>query len=151
MASKNPEDLHPDVLPRYRAFKTKMGEAGLKFIVTCVSRTIYEQVALWAQGREPLEFVNALRKLVGMVPIVEGENSRQVTWKLTSSHVVKIRKDKSRAFDIALLYDDGKAHWDLKADVNKSQIADYQEAGKIGESVGLKWGGYYKDYVHFEG
>jgi hypothetical protein len=46
----------------------------------------------------------------------------------------------------------------VKCDVNKDGELDYYEAGIIGESLGLIWGGRFKDkygkpipdYVHFE-
>jgi len=43
-------------------------------------------------------------------------------------------------------------HWDIKTDVNKSQIGDYEEAASIGEAVGLRAGARFKtpDYPHFE-
>lgn len=42
--------------------------------------------------------------------------------------------------------------WDIKADLNNNDIPDYEEIGRIGEGIGLKWGGRFKfkDYVHFE-
>jgi hypothetical protein len=42
--------------------------------------------------------------------------------------------------------------WDTKIDVDADHIPDYEEAGKIGESVGLVWGGRWKipDYPHFQ-
>ena len=59
-----------------------------------------------------------------------------VTWTLKSKHI------EGRAFDIAILKN-GKITWDT---------ADYQQAGEIGESAGLQWGGRWKspDYPHFQ-
>ena len=61
-----------------------------------------------------------------------------VTWTLKSKHI------EGKAFDICLLKN-GKLNW------NVSDL-DWQKAGLIGESVGLKWGGRFKnkDFPHFE-
>jgi len=48
------------------------------FILTCRVRTIEEQAAFYAQGREDIAAVNALRRLAGMPP-VGAEANRIVT------------------------------------------------------------------------
>jgi len=60
----------------------------------------------------------------------------KVTWTLQSKHTDR------KAFDIAILLM-GKITWSLEY---------YDQAGSIGESVGLKWGGSFtnKDRSHFE-
>ena len=42
--------------------------------------------------------------------------------------------------------------WDPKADINRNRVPDYEELGRLGESLGLTWGGRFKfrDYGHFE-
>lgn len=119
-------------------FAKKMAEAGLNYIVTSTLRTHEEQVALYAQGRQPLEDVNALRKAVGWWAIGSSENV-EVTWTMESRHL------SGRAFDIALVLPTGKAHWNEKVDANANGSPDYAEAGLIGESVGLVWGGRFRD------
>lgn len=59
-----------------------------------------------------------------------------VTWTKNSRHT---QRD---AFDIAILKN-GKITWD---------DTDYREAGNVGESVGLVWGGRWNppDYPHFQ-
>jgi len=61
---------------------------------------------------------------------------KKVTWTLKSKHIER------KAFDIAMMKN-GKISWDAK---------DYDEPGKIGESVGLVWGGRWKspDRPHFQ-
>jgi peptidoglycan L-alanyl-D-glutamate endopeptidase CwlK len=125
-------------------------------MLTCTARTVREQIALYAQGREKLDQVNALRKIAGLSPITFQENSRKVTWTLASKHIIDLEdnipeNDKSRAFDIAILRDD-RPTWNLKVNVNKNDIPDYDEAGRIGEAVGLRWGGRFPspDRPHFE-
>jgi peptidoglycan L-alanyl-D-glutamate endopeptidase CwlK len=155
MASRKVEDLTLEMQRLYGKFKEKMDAAGIPFSLTCTARSYQEQVALYAQGRQSLDEVNALRKLAGLSPILSSGN-KKVTWTMLSKHLVKLNdsdlaNDKSKAFDIVLLKD-GKGHWDVKVSVNKNIKPDYIEAGEIGESVGLKWGGRFKspDYPHFE-
>jgi peptidoglycan L-alanyl-D-glutamate endopeptidase CwlK len=113
-------------------------------MVTSTLRSPAEQAALYAQGRKPLADVNALRAEAGMAPISEGRN-RVVTHARTSVHEFGL------AFDVALLKN-GMPHWDSSADLNSDNVADYAETGAIGESLGLIWGGRFRnrDLCHFE-
>lgn len=130
--------------------------AGHTVIITCVDRDYKEQTALFAQGREPLEYVNKLRKLVGWEPITQAQNRKCVTWTMNSRHIVnlddeKLDNDTSEAFDFAVVKD-GKAVWDVKADVDMDSIPDYEECAAIGESLGLYSGKNFKnpDYPHLQ-
>ncbi len=150
MASRNIEDLTTKMQELYRQFAFRMGIAGLAFKITCTARTSAEQAALYAQGRSPLKIVNDLREIAGLSPISQKEN-KKVTWTTKSKHIIDSNNPKARAFDIVLI-NNGKIHWDIKSDVNKNQIPDYEEAASIGEAVGLKAGARFKipDYPHFE-
>jgi len=125
MASRKIADCIPEIQEKFAAFAVKMAEAGIPFMLTCTKRTQEEQDALYAQGRTA--------------------PGRVVTWTRKSKHI------EGRAFDIAILKD-GKPVWDLKADINDDHIPDYDQAGEIGESVGLRWGGRFKnpDRPHYE-
>lgn len=61
---------------------------------------------------------------------------QKVTWTLKSKHCER------KAFDIAILQN-GKITW---------EPGPYVDAGKVGESVGLEWGGRWKtpDRPHFQ-
>lgn len=151
MASRKIEDLIPELQALYYRFQQKMIEAGLTFSVTCTLRSQDEQIALYSQGRDSIETVHQRRKEASLPPITEEQN-KKVTWTLKSKHI------EGKAFDIVLLKNN-QPIWDIKVNVNKNEIPDYQEAGLIGESVGLKWGGRFKnkatnkptpDYPHFE-
>jgi len=127
MSSRKIEDLDPRLQPLAREFVVQMAEAGIPFIFTCTRRTQAEQDDLYAQGRT--------------------KPGKKVTWTRRSKHIVGL------AFDIAVCTKGMKPHWNLKADVDADGIPDYEEAGKIGESIGLVWGGRFKvnpDYPHFE-
>lgn len=156
MASRRIEDCVPELQEKYKAFAVGMDAAGIPYMITCTARRVREQIALYAQGREKLDHVNALRKLAGMAPITWQENARKVTWTLASNHLIDLDdnnpdNDHSRAFDIAIMRD-GRPTWDLKVNINANDIPDYDEAGRIGEAVGLRWGGRFPspDRPHFE-
>ena len=156
MPSRKIEDCVPELQTKYQAFKAAMDAAGIPFMITCTARNVKEQVALYSQGRQPLEQVNSLRRSAGLSPISFMENVHKVTWTLHSKHIIDLDdgdpdNDKSRAFDIAIIRD-GQPCFDLKVDVNHSAHPDYEEAGKIGESVGLKWGGRFPkpDRPHYQ-
>jgi peptidoglycan LD-endopeptidase CwlK len=156
MASRKIDDMTPELQTKFHAFAAKMADAGIPFIITCTARTVKEQIALYAQGREKLDQTNILRKLAGLLAITFAENCRKVTWTLQSKHLIDLddgilENDKARAFDITITRD-GRPCWELKTDVNQDQIPDYDQAGQIGESVGLKWGGRFRspDRPHFE-
>lgn len=119
------KDCIPEVQEKFAAFAVRMAEAGIPFMLTCTRRTQSEQDALYAKGRTA--------------------PGPKVTWTRKSKHI------EGKAFDIAILKD-GKPCWDVKVDVNRDAAADYEQAGAIGESVGLRWGGRFKspDRPHFE-
>jgi len=148
--------LTPMLRTKYYEFHDLMTEIGIPYTVTCTARELKDQVALYAQGRQPLLEVNDLRRLAKMPSITEEENKRRVTWTLKSKHLINlddkdITNDLAKAFDIVIL-NNGKVDWNYKVDVNYDHISDYSQAGNIGESVGLVWGGRFKtpDYCHFE-
>jgi peptidoglycan L-alanyl-D-glutamate endopeptidase CwlK len=145
MPNRKINHLHPSVADKCVTLMSLCKAKGINIIVTSTLRTAAEQRALYAQGRMPLDVVNALRKDADLVPLTERYGSRKVTWTRTSLHQFGC------AFDIAIVKDQ-KAIWDLKADVNANDIHDYEEIGALGESIGLRWGGRFgrRDLVHFE-
>jgi len=125
MPSRKIEDLVPYMQDKIKEFAGKMAEAGIPWMITCTFRSQIEQDALYSIGRT--------------IP------GRRVTWTKISKHTGRT------AFDIAILKD-GKPIWDVKVSVNENDLPDYLEAGQIGEAIGLRWGGRFKnpDCPHFE-
>lgn len=129
--SRRIEDLVPEMQEKAREFAGEMATAGVPFIFTSTRRTKEEQVELYARGRT--------------------KPGRKVTWTLKSKHI------EGTAFDIAVCKA-GIPEWNVKIDVDEDGIPDYFEAGQIGESIGLVWGGRFKDargkpipdFCHFE-
>jgi len=142
--SRKIEDLVPEMQEKALRFAGRMAEVGLPWMLTRTRSAQAEQVALYAQGRQPLVDVNRLRAMVKWQPIRESENF-VVTWTMKSKHL------EGKAFDIAIL-NDGLPSWDHKVNVNENDLPDYLEAGQIGEEVGLVWGGRFKkpDSPHFQ-
>ena len=125
MMSRKIEDLTPSMQEKAKEFQRRMEEAGLSFIFTCTFRSQEEQNELYKQGRS--------------------KPGLKVTWTTNSRHT-----DRD-AFDIAIVKD-GKPVWDVKVNVNINEIPDYLEAGQIGESIGLVWGGRWgkPDFPHYQ-
>lgn len=119
------KELTPGMYEKAKEFAGQMACAGIPFMFTCTYRSQEEQDALFAQGRT--------------------KPGSKVTWVRHSKHQDRL------AFDIAILKD-GKPTWDVKVDVSNDQFPDYEQAGEIGESIGLRWGGRFKtrDMPHFE-
>lgn len=145
--------MHPQLREKYLQWKFLMDNEGIPFVLTCVLRTQSEQEALYAQGRAPLDEVNKLRTQCGMSKITEQDNKRKVTWTRNSKHFAKA-DGFSRAFDFALLKPDKKTiTWDIKWDGDADSIADYLEAAKFAQQVGLDSGAFWsksKDYPHVQ-
>jgi peptidoglycan L-alanyl-D-glutamate endopeptidase CwlK len=138
--------LTPIVKDKAMAFKMICANHGIEIVITSTLRTDAMQRALYAQGRQMLEDVNLLRKIAGMKPISEKRNEHTVTNAQYSMH------QSGCAFDFAIVGPEGIT-WDTKADINDDNYEDYRQAGIIGESLGLTWGGRFKriyDAAHLE-
>lgn len=148
--------LHPQLQDLVPVFIQKCKEVGHEVIITCTARDFKEQVALYAQGRQPLNEVNRLRKIVGWVGLTDEQNKKRVTWTLASRHIINLddtnkQNDKATAFDFAVIKN-GKAIWDVKADIDADGVADYLECAKVAQSLGLESGAFWKkaDYPHVQ-
>jgi peptidoglycan L-alanyl-D-glutamate endopeptidase CwlK len=105
------------------------------------------QAAYCAQGRKPLEEVNALRKAAGLWLIGEEENRNKITDEppLGLETVYRSRgHGNGTAADVVPLRN-GKPWW-------VAPVSVWEEIGKIGEELGLVWGGRWKtrDFPHFQ-
>ena len=58
--------LKPELAKRTRDFLAELKKRGIAVIVLETDRTVDTQLAYYAQGRKPLEDVNALRKKAGL-------------------------------------------------------------------------------------
>lgn len=118
--------LHPKLRILARKLLEKAEQEGIHLIITSTLRTPKEQDELYAQGRQG-EKKNW--KVVTNVPYPWSMHN----WGL--------------AFDVCVVKNiDGQ----MKADWNSKE---YKRVGEIGKSLGLNWGGDWKEFVdlgHFE-
>jgi hypothetical protein len=145
MASRKIEDLTPRMQEKILAFEAALADAGLDhFRRCCTYRSQAEQNVLWMQGRKSLLDVNAGRKSIGLAPVTEKQN-KKVTWRTVSVHTGR------EAVDYFVLKD-GQYCDDLKVDINKNDIPDWREFGRIAGECGLEWGGVWQrpDYPHVQ-
>lgn len=144
--SKSLDLLHPEVKKAALTLIDLASKKGLRLIVTQTLRTAEEQAALYAQGREPLEWVNNKRALAGLPPITQLENKGRVTKARTSADSFH---GYGLAFDIAITDKSGrKIIWDSSSDWNADGIDDWAQVGRLAEQIpGLEWGGNFTSIV----
>lgn len=143
--SRDIKDLSPRMQIKVITLEAALANAGLgHFKKSCTYRSQQEQNVIWKQGRASLIEVNAARETVNMAPLTEKQN-KKVTWRSVSIHTDR------EAVDYYVLKD-GKYCEDLKVDIDKDDIPDWQEFGAIAESCGLEWGGRWThpDYPHLQ-
>jgi peptidoglycan L-alanyl-D-glutamate endopeptidase CwlK len=107
--------------------------AGIPYVDTSTLRTDAEQIALHAQGREPLDEVNRLRKIAGMRGLPAKENN----WTVTNCDGVKTKSNHQSGLAVDRVPADAKGNpiWPHPSDPRWMQIATVMEA------CGFKWGG----------
>jgi hypothetical protein len=125
--SRSLDDLCDRLRPIAKAFTAELTEAEIPFSIIETLRTKATQIAYYAQGREPLEAVNAKRKSAYLYMLKESEN-RIVTYTLNSKHLT------GEALDIVPLTALGTLWWTAPKHT-------WELIGNIGESYGLVWGG----------
>jgi peptidoglycan L-alanyl-D-glutamate endopeptidase CwlK len=121
--------LHPLLQTKAKAFVAAAAQAGIDVLITQALRTIKEQDALYAQGRT----------------VTRDKNGRPLS-KVTNAKGGQSMHNYGLAFDFVPLTALGKANWNT-ADPSWSKL------GKIGQSLGLEWGGAwktFKDLPHFQ-
>ena len=123
----------------------KLREKGVQYAITSTYRTVIEQSALYAQGRDDLPSVNEKRKAAGMGPIAESENKYTIT--NCDGLVKKSRHQSGDAVDIVPLDGRGRPYWPDASSSEWTRIAD------IMKQFGFDWGGdwkEFKDCPHYE-
>lgn len=123
--SRSIKDLLPEAQDAYYEFEWKLQSENVKFLVTSTYRDQECQDWLYEQGRS--------------------RPGKIVTWTRNSRHTSR------KAWDIVIL-NDKTPTWNIKVDVDKDMIPDYEEAAKIGRKMGLVVGMDFKtvDACHFE-
>jgi hypothetical protein len=125
--------LHPAARPYFEDFLGRLEKGGYLYAILETLRTEAAQKAYYAQGREKLETINALRKKAGLYLLGEAEGKRIVTRTMESAHL------SGKAGDIVPVLD-GKIPWIITAENAGLWLA----FGRLGMEAGLEWGGTWK-------
>ena len=157
MISRSLRNCSVELVLRWHQVLKKCAAINIELMITGTSRTPQDHLALWMQGRESLDKVNAQRKICGMAPITEKENEKKRTWTMNSKHIVTPDHPLSDAIDFVIMRN-GKPIWNDNVDANDNNIPDYIEVAKIAEECGLKAGAFFldekgkprPDYCHIE-
>lgn len=132
--SRRIEDLAPDFQDTARAVMREL--EGLPVMLYMTRRTLAEQRAYYAQGRQPLTVVNALRDQAGMPPIGPRDNGYTVTncdgERIPSAH------QSGRAIDIVALGTRGEPSWDYAAHA-ATYMAIRDAAARCSADAGGSW------------
>jgi peptidoglycan L-alanyl-D-glutamate endopeptidase CwlK len=125
--------LLPEARPCFESFLAALDRVGLRYLVLEVYRTDTVQNAYYAQGREPVQEVNRLRKLAGLYALSADQAGRIITKSHHSANKERI------AADIVPVLGNGKIPWDY----GKHKEL-WETFGRLGIEAGLEWGGTWK-------
>lgn len=126
--NRKTQDLEPVTRDMVEKGIAILKAQGIRFFVNETRRSNAVQSAYFAQGRESLDRVNALRAIAGLWPITESENSRKVTNTLKSKHI------EGKAVDIVPADRDGNPLWNAPKQA-------WEAIAVVMKSTGLEWGG----------
>jgi len=113
-------------------FVRECSKQGISVWVYSTLRSKSLQMALYAQGREPLDVVNSLREKSGLTPIEEVDNKYIVTRLKVSAHNYGLAADFVPVVD-------GKPQW------YNDEL--WLRCGCIALNLGMEWGGMWKGLV----
>jgi len=112
-----------------------------QYIVFEGRRTLAVQEAYYAQGREPLESVNAKRQKAGLYLLRSDKDNYVITWTMDSKHI------KGFAMDILPVDGAGRPTWDLAHYKDKFDVI--KNCAKVsGLICGADWNP--QDWPHYE-
>lgn len=140
-ASRDVNDLHPDLQPIYLQFEQAAEKAGIEYILTCTYRSNADQDALYAMGRTTKSYIgpwNDDHPLGSVVTRAKGGQS--------AHNHMEDGVPAALAFDIVPSMH-GKPIWD-------QSHPSWQQLGKIGTDLGLDWYGApdapFREFPHFQ-
>ena len=126
---KDVTQLHPRLQEKFKLLQKKCAQKGIKIRATECLRTAKEQDALYAKGRTAPG---------SKVTNASGKDAKSMhQWGVAVDIVIDMDADKDGDVDIRDLYN----------------VKLLNIVGKIGESIGLEWGGSWKSIVdkpHFQ-
>jgi hypothetical protein len=149
MFSTDIKDLLPGTQKKILLLESRLEQRGLYFRRTCVYRSKVAQEALYLRGRGTYDEIIEAYKEEGMTPPLDRDEpgwwKKKVTWTLNSMHT------KRRAVDYCQR---GRNPYDLKIDVNRNEVPDWEEFAIIARWCGLNAGFFWqppkRDAPHVE-
>ena len=148
MIHREINDLAEPMRPLVSGLVAKCAEEGITLFVFETLRDANVQAAYCAQGRESLERVNQLRELAGLYKLSEAENTKKITDPppMGLCTVYKgVGHGNGTAVDVVPVKEGGGLWWNAPMSI-------WIKIGRIGESLGLVWGGRWRtwDGPHFQ-
>lgn len=136
-----------DLLPDAQAAATRalddLKDREIPYYVLATLRTLAEQKALYAQGREPLSVVDSIRESAGLPPLSAPENCHTVTncdgVSIALGGHGRSAHQLGKALDVVPLGEHGPI-WPRPDDPRWYDIASSFEA------EGFEWGGRWGDF-----
>jgi hypothetical protein len=126
------DKLIPEVRIKVETALMDLQRKGIAYLILETYREQAVQDAYYAQGREPLEVVNALRAQASLRPLTEKENQYIVTKTRKSFHTSR------RAIDIVPVLSSGNIPWNIK---DASTAALWLSLAEVMKANGFEWGG----------
>jgi peptidoglycan LD-endopeptidase CwlK len=136
------DKLFPPVAAAAALLKAHAATLGLKIQITDTLRTNAEQRALYANSRQPLAAINALRKTAGMAAV---DQKFAAKWLTNAQDATESYHGYALAFDWVLLDPTGsKAVWDNSANFNGNAHKDWYEVAGLTRNIpGLESGAFW--------
>jgi len=128
-------DLSPRCLDLFNKFKVVLDQADIKFVVVFTKRTVAEQIALFAQGRQAYDAVNQLRGEAGLPPLQHPQENVIIT-QVDGIHKIS-HHQTGDAFDLTFADGNGDPYY-------PNDPVRWFALGNMAESVGLDWGGRFQ-------
>jgi hypothetical protein len=138
------QDLKDEVTTeRFIQLEAAYDSQGIRYVRWSTKRFDAEQIALYAQGRKPLEYVNNLRIVVGMDIIEEwidkkGNKHSDNDYTVTEADGVRNKSQHQfgNAVDYVILTKQGNPTWDYI-----KYCEEYRALRDIGKALGFNCGG----------
>ena len=139
------EELDLRAQPVFEQFLNSLDKelGGDQYVVFEGRRSTAVQEAYYAQGRNTLEAVNALRKKAGLYLLRSERDNYQITWTLKSKHI------EGLAMDVLPVNGAGNPTWDLGHFRKFFEII--RDCGRYaGLECGADWPDPQKDWPHYQ-
>jgi hypothetical protein len=138
-------ELAPAARPAFENFLSQL-DAALgeeRYVVFEGRRSAEAQAAYFAQGREPLGKVNAMRNAAGLYSLRSERDNYKITWTLKSKHI------EGLAMDVLPTDGAGNPTWDL-AHYRQTFEMIRDRAAAAGLECGADWYAPQTDWPHYQ-